>query len=62
MNLNRWIVVPLSAAVLFGLGIGISALVGLAWHGMPPGVYWGIPALLVIWYLFDAMKRERPQA
>lgn len=59
MNVNRWIVVPISAAVLFAVGYGVSALIGLFWHGMPAIVRWGIPGVLVLWYLFDAMKRER---
>jgi len=61
VNLNRWIIVPITSLVLFGLGIGIMALVGLAWHAMPVWVRWGIPLVLVIWYLFDSMKAERPQ-
>jgi hypothetical protein len=59
MNLNRGIVVPITAAVMFGLGYGLSALIGLFWHTMPPLVRWGIPVALVIWYLIDAMARER---
>lgn len=61
MNLNRSIVVPLTALVMFAVGYGISALVGLAWHGMPVAVRWAIPVLLVLWYLWDAMQREKPQ-
>ena len=61
MNLSRWIVVPLSSAVIFGIGYGISALIGLAWKGMPDAVRWAIPCALLVWYLFDAYKREQPQ-
>jgi hypothetical protein len=57
--MNRWIVVPLSAAVVFAIGYGLAALIGLAWSGMPALVRWGIPALLVVWYLVDAMRREK---
>jgi hypothetical protein len=61
MNLNRSIVVPISAVVIFAIGYGISALIGLAWNGMPVAVRWGIPVALVAWYLFDCMRREKPQ-
>jgi hypothetical protein len=61
MNVSRWIVVPISAVILFAIGYGIAALIGLAWHGMPAAVRWGIPAALVLWYLFDAMRRENPK-
>lgn len=59
MNLSRWIVVPISAAILFFIGWGLAALLGLVWAGEPVWVRWGIPCLLVLWYLFDAMQRER---
>ncbi len=62
MNLNRGIVVPITAAVLFLVGWGVAALIGLAWHSMPVWVRWGIPVLLVLWYLWEAMQREKPQA
>jgi hypothetical protein len=61
VNLNRWIIVPIAAVFCFGIGYGITALVGLLWHGMPDIVRWGAPGLLVGWYLYDAMKREQPQ-
>lgn len=62
MNLNRSIVVPIAAVVVFAIGLGISALIGLVWHGMPTAVRWGIPGALLLWYLFDAMQREKPQS
>ena len=62
MNLNRSIIVPVTAIVCFAIGYGISALIGLFWHGMPAVVRWGIPSLLVLWYLYDNMRAERPQA
>lgn len=61
MNLNRWIIVPITSAVMFLAGWFVAWLIGLAWHGMPDWVRWGIPAALVLWYLFDAMKRETLQ-
>jgi hypothetical protein len=61
VNLSRWIVVPLSSVVIFAIGYGISALFGLVWHGMPDWIRWGIPGALLVWYLYDAYKREQPQ-
>lgn len=59
MNLSRWIVVPISAAIVFLIGWGLAALLGLVWAGEPGWVRWGIPCFLALWYLFDAMLRER---
>lgn len=61
-SFSRWIVVPVTAAVLFAMGYGLTALVGLIWPGIPIYVRWGIPCALVLWYLWDAMQRERPQS
>ena len=57
-SMSRWIVVPISALIVFGLGVGIAALIGLVWAAMPIYVRWGIPVVMLLLYLFDAMKRE----
>jgi hypothetical protein len=62
MNLNRNVVVPVTALVMFGIGCGISALIALAWKTMPPAIWWAIPAVLVAWYLVDVVRREKPSA
>lgn len=59
MNLNRRIIVPITAVVMFGVGYLIATGIGLAWAGMPLWLRWAIPVLLMLWYLFDAMQRER---
>jgi hypothetical protein len=61
MNLSRWIVVPIASAVVFAVGYGISALFAFVWPAMPDAVRWGIPIALLLWYLYDAWKREQPQ-
>ncbi|HTQ11549.1 MAG TPA: hypothetical protein VMI31_15915 [Fimbriimonadaceae bacterium] len=61
MNLNRWIVVPITSVILFGIGLGVMALIGLAWHSEPVWLRWGAPFVLVIWYLLDCLRAEQPQ-
>lgn len=58
-SFSRWIIVPFSCLILFGIGYGIAYLIGLVWSGMPLYVRWGIPSVLVVWYLWDSMRSER---
>ena len=53
--------VPISAAIVYAIGVGIAALLGLAWTTMSPLVRWAIPCVLVLIYLLDVAKREAPQ-